>query len=71
MAVTHHVTGSVGIITMAETGKRNALSVQHVQEILDAMRALERKARALVICSSASVFSAGADLSAGAALPPP
>ena len=64
MAVNHYISGHVGVISMAETGKRNALSVEHVQQLLDAMTTLKKSARALVICSTASVFCAGADLSA-------
>jgi len=57
--------GHVGVLTMADQSKRNALSVALVEGMLDAIRTSRAQGvRALVLASSASVFSAGADLSA-------
>jgi enoyl-CoA hydratase len=57
--------GHVGVLTMADQPKRNALSVALVEGMLEAIAASRADGvRALVIASSVSVFSAGADLSA-------
>lgn len=56
--------GHVGVLTMADQPKRNALSVALVEGMLQAIAASRADGvRALVIASSASVYSAGADLS--------
>jgi len=57
--------GHVGVITMADQPKRNALSVTLIEGMLKAIASSRTEGvRALVLASSASVYCAGADLSA-------
>jgi enoyl-CoA hydratase/carnithine racemase len=57
--------GHVAVLTMADQPKRNALSFGLIAELLEAIAKTRAEGvRALVIASSATVFSAGADLSA-------
>lgn len=57
--------GHVAVITMVDQPKRNALSAGLVEATVSEIRNSRREGvRALVLASSASVFSAGADLSA-------
>jgi enoyl-CoA hydratase len=57
--------GHVAVLTMADQPKRNALSVAMVEGLLAALKDTRAQGvRAIVLASSATVFSAGADLSA-------
>jgi enoyl-CoA hydratase/carnithine racemase len=54
--------GDVAIITMNRPERRNALSFEHIDELIDALGAAAKSdARAVVIAANGSVFSAGHD----------
>jgi enoyl-CoA hydratase len=57
--------GHAAVLTMSDQKKRNALSVPLIEEMLAYIASSKAEGvRALIIASSCSVFSAGADLSA-------
>ena len=56
--------GPVATVTMNRPRQRNALSLDHLRELLDAVRAVgESDARGLVVAGAGPVFSAGHDFS--------
>jgi len=58
-------TGHVAVLRMTDQARRNALSAMLVDEMLEAIETTRTEGvRALVLASTATVFSAGADLSA-------
>ncbi|WP_298208444.1 enoyl-CoA hydratase-related protein [Ferrimicrobium sp.] len=64
----HHVTvepvGDFTVITMNRPSKRNALSLSHMQELMDAFEeAREADTRGVVLAGNGPVFSAGHDFS--------
>ena len=63
-AIVHcHVVSSVATITLDSPGNRNALSVQLVTELAQALdRADQPDVRAVVLAHTPPVFCAGADL---------
>ena len=56
--------GAAFVITFNRPDKRNALSVQTIDDVADAVRkaAAEPSVRAIIFTGSEKVFSAGADL---------
>lgn len=56
--------GPASILRLDRPGKRNALSRQLIRELTEAFRRLkaERDVAGIIVCGSAEVFSAGADL---------
>lgn len=54
--------GAVRVITLNIPGRRNALDLAARLELLDALRAAEAEARAVVLTGAAGFFSAGGDI---------
>lgn len=57
--------GPIAFITMARPERRNALSLEHLQELREALRAIgdDRELRVAVVRAEGPAFSAGHDLS--------
>jgi enoyl-CoA hydratase/carnithine racemase len=57
--------GAVALVTMNRPERRNALSIEHLQELLDCFRALgkERQVGVVILRGNGPVFCAGHDLS--------
>jgi enoyl-CoA hydratase/carnithine racemase len=57
--------GPIGWITMDRPERRNALSLEHLQELLECLRAIaaDRELRVAVVRANGPAFSAGHDLS--------
>src|SRR4051812_23596813 len=57
--------GAIALVTMNRPERRNALSVEHLQELLDCFRALgkEREVGVVILRGTGPVFCAGHDLS--------
>lgn len=56
--------GDVALITLNDPAALNSVSVEMVDEIADALNAIEAKARALVLTGAGRAFCAGANLTA-------
>src|SRR5262245_24496796 len=56
--------GDLGVVTMNRPERRNALSVSHLAELVEAVERIARDGtvRAIVIAANGPVFSAGHDL---------
>jgi len=57
--------GPIAFVTMERPERRNALSLEHLQELLESLRAIgaDRELRVAVVRASGPAFSAGHDLS--------
>jgi enoyl-CoA hydratase/carnithine racemase len=56
--------GEVAVVTMRRAERRNALSEEHLHELLHAFRGIgESTARGAILCAEGPVFSAGHDFS--------
>ncbi|EWT06272.1 enoyl-CoA hydratase [Intrasporangium chromatireducens Q5-1] len=54
--------GSVRILTLDRPERRNALNLEDRLELLEALRAADREARAIVLTGAGAVFCAGGDI---------
>src|SRR6185503_11838316 len=56
--------GATATITMNRPERRNALSIDHIEELIDALQAVATSdARVLIVAANGSVFCAGHDYS--------
>jgi enoyl-CoA hydratase/carnithine racemase len=57
--------GNIALITLNRPQRRNALSLAHMQELIDCLGAIEsrRDLRAVILAANGKVFSSGHDLS--------
>ena len=57
--------GAVAIVTMNRPERRNALSLEHLEELLACFREIgaDRESRAVILRGNGAAFSAGHDLS--------
>jgi enoyl-CoA hydratase/carnithine racemase len=54
--------GHVRVLTIDRPGRRNALDLEDRLELLEALRAADREARAVVLTGAGAVFCAGGDI---------
>jgi 2-(1,2-epoxy-1,2-dihydrophenyl)acetyl-CoA isomerase len=54
--------GQVGVVTLNRPERRNALDLQDRKDLIDALKTVEREARAIVLFGAGPAFCAGGDL---------
>jgi enoyl-CoA hydratase/carnithine racemase len=64
MSIRTEIRGSAAVVTMAWTGKRNAIGPLEADEVAAAVRSAGRQARGAVVLTGDGAFSAGGDLPA-------
>ena len=62
MLVTTEARSDVAVLTLNRDEKRNAISVDLAQALIDALRAAQETSRCVLLTGAGSCFSAGADL---------
>ena len=64
-SITYAIEGEVAVVTLNRPGRRNALSLELMLELIDCLKGIEKDpaVRAVVLAAEGKVFSSGHDLS--------